>query len=121
MKEAKRRLNKIFNQTSKAEIRRREMEKRLSKETKPKTYKVEFNLYAPEAKRVCLAGDFNNWDVDQLLMKRDKKGTWKASFLLPPGRYEYRFRVDGVWQDDPNAHEWVGNPFGSQNSLRIVS
>jgi hypothetical protein len=54
-------------------------------------------------------------------MKRDKKGTWKASFLLPPGRYEYRFRVDGVWQDDPNAHEWVGNPFGSQNSLRIVS
>jgi len=97
------------------------MEKKLSKEAKPKTKKVRFNLYAPEAERVILAGDFNNWDVDNLLMKRDKKGAWGASFALPPGRYEYRFRVDGVWHDDPNAHEMVENPFGSQNCLRIVS
>ena len=47
------------------------MEKRLSKEAKPKTRKVQFNLYAPEAERVSLAGDFNHWDVDNLLMKRD--------------------------------------------------
>jgi 1,4-alpha-glucan branching enzyme len=97
------------------------MEKKSSKKAKPKTNKVQFNLYAPEAERVCLAGDFNNWDVDDLLMKSDKKGTWKASLPLPPGRYEYRFRVDGVWHDDPNAPERVGNPFGSQNCLRIVS
>jgi 1,4-alpha-glucan branching enzyme len=114
-------LNKIFNQISNTEIRRRRMEKKLSKEAKPKTKKVQFNLCAPEAERVFLAGDFNNWDVDNLLMKRDKKGTWIASFALPPGRYEYRFRVDGVWHDDPNAHERVENPFGSQNCLRIVS
>jgi 1,4-alpha-glucan branching enzyme len=120
MKEVERRLNKIFNQTSNTEIRRRRMEKKLSKEAKPKTKNVQFNLYAPEAERVFLAGDFNNWDVDNLLMKKDKKGTWMASFPLPPGRYEYRFRVDGVWHDDPNAHERVGNPFGSQNCLRIV-
>jgi 1,4-alpha-glucan branching enzyme len=114
-------LNKILNQISNTEIRRRRMEKKLSKEAKPKTKKVQFNLYAPEAERVFLAGDFNNWDVDNLLMKKDKKGTWKASFPLPPGRYEYRFRVDAVWHDDPNAHERVENPFGSQNCLRIVS
>lgn len=97
------------------------MKKKLSKEAKPKTNKVQFNLYAPEAEKVCLAGNFNNWGVDHLLMKKDKKGTWMASLALPPGRYEYRFRVDGVWQDDPNAPERVGNPFGSQNCLRIVS
>jgi len=97
------------------------MKMKLSKEAKPKINKVQFNLYAPEAEKVCLAGDFNNWGVDDLLMKRDNKGTWKASFPLPPGRYEYRFRVDGVWHDDPNAPERVGNPFGSQNCLRIVS
>ena len=97
------------------------MLKKSSKGGKPKTNKVQFELYAPDAKRVCLAGDFNNWDVDHLLMKRDKKGTWMASFSLPPGRYEYRFRVDGVWHDDPNAPERVGNPFGSQNCLKIVS
>ncbi len=97
------------------------MEKKLSKEAKPKTKKVRFNLYAPEAERVILAGDFNNWDVNNLLMKKDKKGAWEASFALSPGKYEYRFRVDGVWHDDPNTHERVENPFGSQNSIRIVS
>ncbi len=95
------------------------MQKKLPKEDKPK--KVQFNLYAPEAERVFLAGDFNQWDVDNLLMKKDKKGTWKTSFTLAPGRYEYRFRVDGIWQDDPDANERVENSFGSQNCLRIVS
>jgi hypothetical protein len=54
-------------------------------------------------------------------MKNAKKGTWEASFTLPPGRYEYRFWVDEVWYDDPNAQERVENPFGSQNCVRIIS
>jgi hypothetical protein len=54
-------------------------------------------------------------------MKKAKKGTWETSFALPLGRYEYRFWVDGVWYDDPNATERVENPFGSQNSVRIMS
>ena len=44
------------------------MKKKLSEEAKPKTKKVRFNLYAPEAERVFLAGDFNNWDVHNLPM-----------------------------------------------------
>jgi hypothetical protein len=56
----------------------------------------------------------------------DATGTYsskkrKASFHLTVGRYEYRFRVDEVWHNDPNTHERVENPFGSQNCLRIVS
>jgi hypothetical protein len=54
-------------------------------------------------------------------MKKANKGTWEAIVTLPPGRYEYRFWVDGVWHDDPNAHERVENPFGSQNCVRIIS
>jgi 1,4-alpha-glucan branching enzyme len=74
------------------------VKKKLSEEAKAKTKtkNIRFNLYAPEAKRVFLAGDFNHWDVDTLLMKRDNKGTWEASFALPPGRCGYRFWVDGV-------------------------
>jgi len=97
------------------------MKKKLIKEAKPKTKKVPFNLYAPEAERVFLAGDFNNWDVNNLPMKKAKKGTWEASFTLPRGRYEYRFWVDEVWLDDPTAQERVENPFGSQNCVRIMS
>ena len=96
------------------------MKKKLSEEAKPKTKKVRFNLYAPEAERVFLAGDFNNWDPDNLPMKKAKKGTWEASFALPAGRYEYRFWVDEVWHDDPNAQERVENPFGSQNCVRMI-
>jgi Glycogen recognition site of AMP-activated protein kinase len=67
------------------------------------------------------AGDFNNWDVGTLPMEKDSKGTWEVSFALPHGKYEYRFWVDGVWHDDPNAHERIENPFGSQNCVRIMN
>jgi 1,4-alpha-glucan branching enzyme len=95
--------------------------KKLFKETKPKTKKVRFNLFAPEAERAFLAGNFNNWDVDNLPMKKANKGTWEANIDLPPGRYEYRFWANGAWHDDPNTHAMVENPFGSQNCVRIIS
>ena len=97
------------------------MKKKLFEESKPKTRKVQFNLHAPEAERAFLAGNFNNWNVDNLPMKKANKGTWEAGFALIPGRYEYRFWVDEVWHDDPNAQERVENPFGSQNCVRIIS
>jgi 1,4-alpha-glucan branching enzyme len=114
-------LNEILNQASNTAIRRRKVKNKLYAEAKPKTKKVRFNLYAPEAKRVFLAGDFNNWDIDKLPMKKEQKGAWEASFALPTGRYEYRFWVDGVWHGDPNVHERVENPFGSQKCVVIVS
>jgi hypothetical protein len=55
----KRPLNKILRQISATEIRRREMEQKSSERTKPKTKKVQFNLYVLGTKRVFLAGDFN--------------------------------------------------------------
>lgn len=97
------------------------MPKRLSKKASPKTKNVHFDLHAPEAQMVSLAGDFNGWDVNSLPMKKNRQGTWKASVSLEPGRYEYRFWRDGAWQDDPVAQERVSNPFGSVNCIRIVS
>ena len=96
------------------------MKKKLSEEAKPKTKKVRFNMFAPEAERVFLAGNFNNWDVNKIPMKKANKGTWEVSFALPPGRYEYRFWVNGEWQNDPNCGPFVENPFGTSNCLKIV-
>jgi 1,4-alpha-glucan branching enzyme len=95
------------------------MPRKRSKESNTK--RVRFSLQASEAQSVSLAGDFNGWGVDALPMKRDMKGTWKASVDLEPGRYEYRFFVDGCWREDPGAQEGVDNPFGGQNSVRVVS
>lgn len=88
---------------------------------KTKTKKVQFNLYLPDAEKVFLAGDFNNWDVVSLPMKKAGDGFWEANIDLTPGRYEYRFWARGAWHDDPNAQDMAENPFGSQNCVRIVS
>ncbi len=96
------------------------MKKRAFPKAKPKIKRVQFNLYLPDVERVSLAGDFNDWDVISLPMKKDGDGIWKANIDLTPGRYEYRFVVNGIWHNDPNAHDVVQNPFGSQNCVRIV-
>jgi len=88
--------------------------------TKVLTRKVPFEFPAPEAQKVYLAGDFNYWDSSSNPMKKDKKGIWKISLSLKPGRYEYRFLVDGNWENDPSCCDCVPNEFGSQNCVRIV-
>lgn len=97
------------------------MQKKSSSKTSPKGKKVGFTLFAPEAQTAWLAGDFNGWDVNGFPMKKNRQGTWKASVDLQPGRYEYRFWVDGEWHDDPGAYEKVSNPFGSLNCIKIVA
>jgi hypothetical protein len=53
-------------------------------------------------------------------LQQDTKGTWKISLDLKPGKYEYRFLLDGEWQNDPNCDCFVENPFGTSNCLKIV-
>jgi 1,4-alpha-glucan branching enzyme len=88
--------------------------------TKVLTRKVQFEFPAPEALEVYLAGDFNNWDTSANPMKKDRKGIWKISLPLKPGKYEYRFLVDGNWENDPACCNCVANEFGTQNCVRIV-
>ena len=86
----------------------------------PKAKKVEFSLSAPEAKNAFIAGSFNQWDPYSHSLKKDKQGISKISLPLSPGRYEYRFFVDGQWQNDPHCSSFVENPFGTLNCLKIV-
>jgi 1,4-alpha-glucan branching enzyme len=81
---------------------------------------VEFEFPAPQAKKVYLAGNFNDWDTRQTPMIKDRKGIWRATLQLEAGKYEYRFFVDGQWENDPSCTSWVPNEFGTQNCLRVV-
>ncbi|HTY45122.1 MAG TPA: isoamylase early set domain-containing protein [Patescibacteria group bacterium] len=78
---------------------------------------TEFKLFAPQAKRVNLAGDFNNWDISALSAKKDSKGNWAVKASLKPGRHEYKFYVDGSWVNDPRCKNYASNNFGTQNSV----
>ena len=91
-------------------------------ESKRKIYrrKVTFLLKAPNAREVSLVGDFNNWDAEANSMKLDKDGLWKASLIFPPGRYEFKFLVDGKWREGSKKEETVLNCFGTLNNVLIV-
>lgn len=56
------------------------------------------------AKKVILAGEFNNWNEEQLVMNKTDNG-WELPYVLPAGNYQYKFIVDGKWMTDPlNPH-----------------
>jgi len=78
---------------------------------------VEFRYDSPTAKEVHLAGDFNQWSSYTMPMLRDERGVWRARVPLSRGHYEYRFIVDGDWQNDPNACGVIPNEFGSCNCV----
>ena len=81
---------------------------------------VPFSFAAPKARRVSLAGDFNDWNQEDMPMYKSSNGVWYLSVSLTPGLHEYRFIADGVWQDDPTAQQKVANAMGSENCVKMV-
>lgn len=79
-------------------------------------------LYQPEARAVFVAGSFNDWDPAATPLTRGAEGEWTLELRLAPGYYEYRFVVDDEWRDDPDAPEYLPNPYGGANAiLRVTS
>jgi len=81
---------------------------------------VEFHLFAPEAKKVSVAGTFNRWSTTAHELRKDYHGHWKVKIRLEPGRYEYRFFVDGRWVVDPDVRNVLRNTFGMTSTLLEV-
>jgi hypothetical protein len=81
------------------------------------TVQATFVLVQPQANEVCLCGEFNAWSPDATPLNRQEDGQWIATLALQPGRYEYKFVVDGQWMPDLNAQENVLNEHGSLNSV----
>ena len=86
------------------------------------TINVRFELYAPGAHRVALAGTFNRWDPAATPLSRvDPKGVWTVTLPLSAGQHQYGFIVDGRdWVIDPAAPT-VDDGFGRRNSVVSVS
>lgn len=82
---------------------------------------VRFDYAHPTARSVCVAGCFNHWNPESRSLTRNGDGLWHQELSLPPGTYQYRLVVDGVWMADPAASESVPNPFGGRNSVLKVA
>lgn len=71
-------------------------------------------------RRLQIAGDFNDWIPDNGVETRNADGHWQKVLKVPPGAYEYRVIIDGVWQQDPTNPYEVPNHLGGNNSLLRV-
>ena len=81
-----------------------------------------FRFRCEGATSVALAGQFNGWSESAHVMRDDTdRGHWSITVSLAPGRYEYKFFVDGrTWWNDPEAPT-VPNVWGSENSYVDVN
>ncbi|MGH7197463.1 MAG: AAA family ATPase [Candidatus Omnitrophota bacterium] len=78
----------------------------------------DFMVEARGAREVHLVGDFNNWSVstDSLLWQKEE-GVWQKRVFLDPGRYRYKFVIDGEWATDPGNQHLESNPYGGVDSV----
>lgn len=85
------------------------------------TFKAQKQL-VKDAQKVFISGDFNNWEAQELEMKKMKSGECSISLNLPVGQeYQYKFVIDGDrWESDTEADKLVENEFSGLNSVVIV-
>jgi chromosome partitioning protein len=73
---------------------------------------------------VRIAGDFNGWVPDKgvrsLIESEGETRVWTKILQLPPGRYQYRYVVDGEWREDPDNPDAVSSSVGGRNSVLVV-
>lgn len=82
---------------------------------------VKFVFIAPQAARVSVVGDFNDWNAQATPMVRSSGGgTWSITLPLSVGRHTYAFVADGQWLADPSAPLAPDDGFGHANSVVLV-
>ena len=81
---------------------------------------VTFQLLGyPNANLVAVAGSFNNWNQSQILFAK-KEDRWVCRIKLEPGKYFYKFIVDGDWIEDPSNPNTEDDGNGNVNSVLMV-
>ncbi len=89
-------------------------------------FKVTFSIpkeAVADAKKVALAGDFNDWIADVDFLKKQKDGSFSISLYLEPGRaYQFRYLIDNTrWENDWDADSYIPHAYGDgDNSLLIL-
>jgi CubicO group peptidase (beta-lactamase class C family) len=71
-----------------------------------------------DAKVVALAGTFNNWNQAATLCGKEADA-WVCRIDLAPGRYTYKFVVDGNWMIDPANAQSEDDGRGNINSIFV--
>jgi 1,4-alpha-glucan branching enzyme len=83
---------------------------------------IEFYIQSDCASQVTLAGSFNQWATDVLLLEPGRNGLWKIEIpMLPAGRYTYKFFIDDtMWVEDVDNPYREPDGFAGFNSLLVI-
>lgn len=81
---------------------------------------VLFSFLNPKATAVLVAGDFNRWVAEPLLLIDAEIGLWQKIVSMEAGTHHYKFLVDDVWQTDPFNQVTQPNPYGGFDSILTV-
>lgn len=93
----------------------------MKKATSSRGKRVTFQVTAEPGSDVFVTGSFNHWNPTQYRMSDNPgSGHCKTTLVLPPGRHEYKFVVNGEWRTDLNCAETTPNDQGSLNSVISV-
>ena len=83
---------------------------------------VRFIFRRPGAEQVHVRGSWDNWAEPGIAAQQIQGGVWVADIQgLPPGRYAYKFLVNGTeWRDDPANPRKTPDGQGRYNSVLLV-
>ena len=73
----------------------------------------------PNARIVAVAGSFNEWNQSQVLCAKES-AEWVCRLDLAPGKYTYKFIIDGDWILDPDNPTTEDDERGFTNSVLVV-
>lgn len=79
-----------------------------------------FELNAPDAQHVYLAGEMTQWNKAKLPMIKEADGMWRVTVDLGKGEWLYKFIVDGKWIADPASPAHDADGQGGQHSFLFV-
>jgi len=96
-------------------------QEKIEKSYEPDIKEVTFAMESSAAKDIYVAGDFNDWQLnDGSRLACGENGCWEKQVKLPHGRYRYKFVVDGEWMVDSKNQLREINAFGSFDSVMEI-
>jgi serine protease AprX len=83
---------------------------------------IEFYVESDCASQISLAGSFNHWTQDVLLLEPGRNGLWRIEIpMLPSGRHKYKFFVDdAIWIEDVDNPYREPDGFSGFNSVLTI-
>ncbi|RPD99063.1 glycoside hydrolase [Aureibaculum marinum] len=82
--------------------------------------KVTFTVAEPDAEKVSVVGDFNNWKpTKKYELKKLKNGNFKGTIDLEKDQsYQFRYLIDGSYKNEEQADSFAWNDFaGAENGV----